>query len=140
VCALKATVGGLLCVAAACRTPGVPPPDPGAPPAGVVVISVRDGWGAAPTDSVEQVFVSAAGALLGHAPGRVRHAVSVRPAAPDEDQKNVPVSRWEAGHFVVHLHVLGTFWDAYTYELAHELCHVLAQSFALHVWAIPDAT
>ena len=125
---------------AACRAPGDSRPDASPAPAGVVVLSVRDGWGAVATDPVEQVFASAAGALLEHAPGRIRHPISVRPAAPGDGQEAAPSSRWEGGHFVVRLDILAMFWDAYTYELAHELCHVLAVSSALQVWATPEAT
>jgi hypothetical protein len=129
-----------LLLTAACRAPGDAPPGEGAPAAGVVVLSVRDGWGAAPTDSVEQVFASAAGALLDHAPGRIRHAISVHPCTLDGDCEHAPFSQWEGARFAVRLRVADTFWDAYTFELAHELCHVLAQSYAITVWPAPDAT
>jgi hypothetical protein len=87
------------------------------------------------------VFASAAGALLDQAPGRVRHPISVRPCTPGvECEERTPFSFFEAKHFVVRLHPLGTMWDAYTFELAHELCHVLAESPALAASPAPAAT
>jgi hypothetical protein len=141
----EAAVCGLLLTAAFCSrsdapSSEVPSSDASAAPAGVVVLSVRDGWGA-PTESVEQVFASAAGALFEQAPGRVQHPISVGPCKLGVNcEDRTPFSSFEGAHFVIRLHRWDTMWDAYTYELAHELCHVLADSAPLRAASAPDAT
>jgi hypothetical protein len=94
------------------------------PPAGLeAVIRVQgDNWGASAED-IDKVLHSTANQLL--------------PYFHDRTLKPILISRWDVvpitldqrgpdGEFQARLACHSTFWAQYTYQFAHELCHVMA--------------
>jgi hypothetical protein len=94
-----------------------------AAPAGPLLLRVEgDGWGASKED-IEKVISSAAEQIFPLFPGRTLKPIIVtrgRIVPITLDQKG-PAGEWQ-----VKLATGGTFWAQYTYQFAHELCHVLS--------------
>jgi len=113
----------LLPIAVALST-GFPPALAKDTPAGIVpVIRVqRDNWGAQ-TEDIEKVLYSTAGQILPYFHDRTLKPILVGRV------NGVPITldqRGPGGEFQVKLGCDSTFWAQYTYQFAHELCHVLA--------------
>ena len=78
------------------------------------------GW-EAPLENVRQVLRSAAGELWSHFPDRDLKPILVEP-------KGGPITltaRGAKGEYQVRLATGGTLWAQYTYQFAHEFCHIL---------------
>lgn len=92
-----------------------------APP--TVVIHVEgENWGAPPAD-VDKVLHSAAAQVLAYFPGR-----EIKPILVSRG-RFVPITldqKGPGGEFQVHLATGNTYWAQYTYQFAHEVCHILA--------------
>jgi hypothetical protein len=94
-----------------------------APAGGEGVIRVQgDQWGASSAD-IEKVLHSTAGQILPYFHDRILKPILVSRG------NIVPITldqRGPDGEFQVRLTSHSTFWAQYTYQFAHELCHVLA--------------
>jgi hypothetical protein len=93
-----------------------------------------DDWSASSAD-IEKVVQSAAAQLLPYFPGRKLNPILLARGGP------VPITldrKGPAGEFQVRLATHSTFWSQYTYQFAHELCHILARydhhTRAQHQW------
>lgn len=91
------------------------------PPLALDIRVIGNDWEAVPAD-VDKVLHSTADPLVVHFPGR-----KVKPILVSRGQ-GVPVTldlKGPAGEFQVHLATGNMFWAQYTYQFAHELCHIL---------------
>lgn len=102
-------------------------------------ISVAQGdWGNVSRAEIQDVLVATARELQVLFPERHGGAIRV------EHSKFVPMVLYQRnadGEYVIHLTVTGRRWAEYTYEFAHELCHVYADyqqhrnsALAPHQW------
>jgi hypothetical protein len=81
------------------------------------------GWGNVRNDAIESVLYSVADQLLSRLPQKLTVPIIVT----HTDSSPVALyERGEGGEYLVQLHAQGTNWHLYTYEFAHELCHILA--------------
>jgi hypothetical protein len=94
----------------------------GADEFGAPAISVSEGdWGNVNRAEIHDVLVATARELQMFFPERHGDAIRVERStrAP-----TVLYQRNAAGEYVVYLTVTGRRWEQYTYEFAHELCHI----------------
>lgn len=87
-------------------------------------IVVQDGgWGAAPTNNIRAVLLSAGGAIWQHCPHTKLAEIRVH------RRNDYPQTNWERGkdgRIVIGLNTGDLFWAQYAYQFAHEFCHALA--------------
>ncbi len=94
--------------------------DTGSAPAEFVIRPQPGEWNADP-ENVQAVLDSAAAQLAPHLPGRKYAPILVEP-------KGGPIvfyQRGPAGEFRVQLSTGGTYWSQYSFQFAHELCHIV---------------
>ncbi len=93
---------------------------PAAPPVEIHVLG--EDW-SAPRDDVEKVLASTAHQLLIWFPDRQLNPIRV------SRWNDVPMTlddKGPDGEYQVRLGVSSTYWAQYTYQFAHEMCHILA--------------
>ncbi len=81
------------------------------------------GWGNVPKETIEQVLYSVADELLTRLPKKLAAPIVVT------HTDGAPVALYERGangEYRVQLHASEANWHLYTYEFAHELCHILS--------------
>ena len=81
------------------------------------------GWGAAGVKDIHKVLESAGGELWKLMPNRRLAPIIVRHSSSG------PITLYDrgpAGEYIVKLDVEGLFWCQFSYQFAHELCHILA--------------
>lgn len=81
----------------------------------------KDDWGGADLDDVAAVLRSAGGELHQFFPGRKLDPIIVRPRGGPI----VLFKRGSKGEYFVHLNTGGNLWAQYSYQFAHEMCHIL---------------
>lgn len=82
-----------------------------------------DGWGNVRKDVIESVLYSVADELMSRLPKKLEVPIVVRHTDGN------PVALYErggGGEYRVALHAKDENWHLYTYEFAHELCHILS--------------
>lgn len=86
-------------------------------------VRVMEGdWGKAVQEDVRRVLMSAAGALWTHFPDRKLSPILVEP-------KGGPIvlfRRGPNGEYYVKLNTGDYFWAQYSYQFAHEFCHIVS--------------
>lgn len=90
---------------------------------GLTIKVEGEGWGSARKEMIESVLYSVADELMSRLPKKL-----VVPIVVTHTDSN-PVAlyeRGEKGEYRVELHARGENWHLYTYEFAHELCHILS--------------
>jgi len=90
---------------------------------GLTIKVEGEGWGSARKEMIESVLYSVADELMSRLPKKL-----VVPIVVTHTDSN-PVAlyeRGEKGEYRVALHAGGENWHLYTYEFAHELCHILS--------------
>jgi hypothetical protein len=89
-----------------------------------LVIQVTPGdWGSAHASDIEAVLRSAAEVLSAYFPQRPWNRIQVAFSA---DGPRVLLDRSSAGSHIVLLNVQDTRWAQFSYQFAHELCHIFA--------------
>ncbi len=91
-----------------------PPPDVRPDPSAKWEASIRD---------VDKVLTAAAVELMKHVPERRLAAILVEP----QGGPIVLYKRGPKGEFRVKLNTGKTYWAQYTYQFAHEMCHILCE-------------
>jgi hypothetical protein len=90
---------------------------------GLVIKVQGDDWGNVRKEAIESVLYSVADELLSQQPRKLTVPIVVT----HTDTSPVALyERGDGGEYLVQLHANGTNWHLYTYEFAHELCHILA--------------
>lgn len=90
---------------------------------GLTIKVQGDGWGNVRKEAIESVLYSVADQLLSQLPQKLTVPIVVT----HTDTSPVALyERGDGGEYLVQLHAKGTNWHLYTYEFAHELCHILA--------------
>lgn len=98
-------------------------PAAAAPPSAAIVVRVEDGnWGNVAPQDIETVLTSVADTLLPYFPQRKAERVSV---GYSDQGPSVLMGKARDGAHRVVLKVQDARWDQFTYQFAHELCHVL---------------
>lgn len=88
-----------------------------------LVIRVQPGgWGGAGVRDIQKVAMSAGSELWKYFPGRRLRPIIVRHS---DSGPIVLFRQGPAGEYIVKLDVEGTYWAQFTYQFAHELCHIL---------------
>lgn len=90
---------------------------------GLTIKVEGEGWGSARKEMIESVLYSVADELMSRLPKKL-----VVPIVVTHTDSN-PVAlydRGEKGEYRVALHASEENWHLYTYEFAHELCHILS--------------
>lgn len=90
---------------------------------GLTIRVEGDGWGSVRKETIESVLYSVADELLTRLPKKL-----VAPIVVTHTNQN-PVAvyqRGEKGEYRVRLHASDANWHLYTYEFAHEFCHILS--------------
>ncbi len=90
---------------------------------GLTIKVEGDGWGKVRKETIETVLYSVADELLSRLPKKL--AVPIVVTHTDSN----PVALYERGkngEYRVQLHASEANWHLYTYEFAHELCHILS--------------
>jgi hypothetical protein len=89
-----------------------------------LTISVEgEGWGSARKETIESVLYAVADELMTRLPKKLVVPIVVT----HTDQNPVAIyQRGENGEYRVRLHARGPNWHLYTYEFAHEFCHILS--------------
>ena len=90
---------------------------------GLTIKVEGEGWGNVRKETIESVLYSVADELLTRLPKKL-----VMPIVVTHTESN-PVAlyeRGENGEYRVELHARESNWHLYTYEFAHELCHILS--------------
>ena len=81
------------------------------------------GWGMVGKDKIEEALYSVADELLSRLPKKLNTPIVV---THTDSNPVVLYERGPKGEYQVQLHASGENWHLYTYEFAHELCHILA--------------
>ena len=93
---------------------------------GAVSIRVRPGgWGAADERDIARVLGFVAGVL---APAFPRHAGAIIDIAYRPEGPTTLLERMPDGAYRMYLSVQDTRWDQFTYQFAHEYCHVVTNA------------
>jgi hypothetical protein len=90
---------------------------------GLTIKVEGDGWGNARKETIESVLYSVADELLTQLPKKLTVPIVVTHTDSN------PIALFEQGpngEYRVQLHASGENWHLYTYEFAHELCHILS--------------
>jgi hypothetical protein len=90
---------------------------------GLTIKVEGEGWGNVRKETIEKVLYSVADELLTRLPKKL--AVPIVVTHTDSN----PVALYERGangEYLVQLHAREANWHLYTYEFAHELCHILS--------------
>lgn len=109
-------------------TTTTPAPTPTTPttPTPRIVLADPDEWEDADPANVRAVLESVAEALLARAPNAAADMPAVVVRA-----RGGPIALYEMtaeGHWQVNLNTGGRYWCQYTYQFAHELCHLLCRA------------
>lgn len=83
---------------------------------------VGDGWGDAPSANIEKVCASAAGELWRYFPARRLSPIRV---SRSREGPIVLYDRLPGGEYQVRLDAEGTHWAQFSFQFAHEFCHIL---------------
>lgn len=90
---------------------------------GLTIRVEGDGWGRVRKETIESVLYSVADELLTRLPKKLEAPIVVT----HTDKHPVALyQRGEKGEYRVRLHASGANWHLYTYEFAHEFCHILS--------------
>ena len=81
------------------------------------------GWGKVGSEKIEEALYSVADELLSRLPKKLTTPIVV---THTDSNPVVLYERGPNGEYQVKLHASGENWHLYTYEFAHELCHILA--------------
>jgi hypothetical protein len=90
---------------------------------GLVIKVEGGGWGNVSSETIETVLYSVADELLSRLPKKLDAPVVV---THTDSNPVVLYERGSKGEYQVHLHASEKNWHLYTYEFAHELCHILS--------------
>jgi hypothetical protein len=90
---------------------------------GLTIKVQGNGWGNVRNERIESVLYSVADELMSRLPKKLGVPIIVT----HTDSNPVAFyERGEKGEYRVALHARGENWHLYTYEFAHELCHILS--------------
>ncbi|WP_153145707.1 hypothetical protein [Dechloromonas sp. H13] len=90
---------------------------------GLTIKVEGEGWGSVRKETIEAVLYSVADELMTRLPKKLNVPIVVTHTDSN------PVALYERGadgEYRVELHARGANWHLYTYEFAHELCHILS--------------
>jgi len=90
---------------------------------GLVIKVEGGGWGNVSRETIETVLYSVADELLSRLPKKLDAPIVV---THTDSYPVVLYERGSKGEYQVHLHASEKNWHLYTYEFAHELCHILS--------------
>jgi len=90
---------------------------------GLVIKVEGGGWGNVSRETIEAVLYSVADELLSRLPKKLSTPIVV---THTDSSPVVLYERGSKGEYQVHLHASEKNWHLYTYEFAHELCHILS--------------
>jgi hypothetical protein len=90
---------------------------------GLVIKVEGGGWGNVSRETIETVLYSVADELLSRLPKKLDAPIVV---THTDSSPVVLYERGSKGEYQVHLHASEKNWHLYTYEFAHELCHILS--------------
>jgi hypothetical protein len=90
---------------------------------GLVIKVEGGGWGNVSRETIETVLYSVADELLSRLPKKLDAPIVV---THTDSNPVVLYERGSKGEYQVHLHASEKNWHLYTYEFAHELCHILS--------------
>jgi hypothetical protein len=87
-----------------------------------IEIQVTGDWLGGPRENIKQVLLSASSELFRFFPGRKIHPVIVKRSSSGP---MVTYKRGPNNEHNVLLSTRGTFWAQYSYQFAHEFCHIM---------------
>jgi hypothetical protein len=88
-----------------------------------IEIRVTGDWRGGSAEDIRRVLLSAGSEIFRLFPGRKIHPIIVKRSASG------PMVTYERGpnnEYIVLLNTQGTFWSQYSYQFAHEFCHIMS--------------
>ncbi|MDA0840371.1 MAG: hypothetical protein O3B01_20430 [Planctomycetota bacterium] len=91
-------------------------------PSSAIEIEVTGDWLGGSAEDIKRVLLSSSSELFRFFPGRKIHPIIVKRSASGP---MVTFQRGPNNEYNVLLNTQGTFWSQYSYQFAHEFCHIM---------------